>query len=326
MRSNKQNVCRCVLSCLLGIVVLIGSASAQTYPNRPIKWIVSAPAGSPIDAMARKIADTASPKLGQPIVIENKPGANGSIAAAEVARAMPDGYIFLYCIGDAVVAAVAVVPSLSYDPLRDFLPLMRVSTGAPAIIAHPSIKASNMKEFVSEAKGKSPPFAYASWGRGSFPHQIIASYAKKSEIQLLQVPYRGSPPAVQDVIAGQAALTMTAPSVAASLIADGRVKALAVMGRNRSPALPNVPTMAELGYDDFVFLTDIWTGLFAPANMRSEIVNRMRSAVLDALKDPSTIQILNSNDQIPVGNSSEEFKKELATELSIIPDLIRKLD
>ncbi|MEJ8848627.1 tripartite tricarboxylate transporter substrate binding protein [Variovorax rhizosphaerae] len=309
------------LSMALGIKPSMAQAR---YPTKPIRWLVPSPAGSPIDAIARKLSELLVTRLGQPIVIDNKPGAVGSIAAAEVARASADGYTLLFTTGDPLIGALAVLSSLPYDPRKDFAFISKVAANGPVLVAHPSVKANNLAELIAGIKaGGAMP--YGSWGPGTLPAQVMESMARQAGVKLTEVPYRGSPPALQDVLGNQIGMTFTGPNLAAPLIADGKLKALAVVGPRRSPLLPNVQTFAEAGFKGFVFTNEIWAGLVAPAKLDPVIRDQLSEAVQAAVREPSLQKYLAEAGFTAIGNSPSEFAQQYAAEVAVVPPLIREM-
>ncbi|MDM0033443.1 tripartite tricarboxylate transporter substrate binding protein [Variovorax sp. J22P271] len=310
----------------LSLALGLPPSFAQTpYPAKPMRWLVPSPAGSPIDAIARKLAEILVPRLGQPIVIDNKPGAVGSIAAAEVARASADGYTLLFTTADALIGALAVLKSLPYDPRKDFAFISKVASNGPVLVAHPSVKASNLPELIAGIKGGTVPDAYGSWGPGTLPAQVMESMARQAKVKLTEVPYRGSPPALQDLLGNQIGLTFTGPNVAAPLIADGKIKALAVVGPKRSPLLPDVQTFSEAGFKGFVFTNEIWAGLLAPAMVPSAVRDQLAQAVQAAVREPALQKYLAEAGFAALGNTPAEFAQQYAAEVAVVPPLIREM-
>lgn len=259
-----------------------------------------------------------------PIVIDNKPGASGTIGAAEVARATADGYTLLLSVGDPLVSAQATM-KIPYDPVRDFRFISKVAASGPMLIASKTVKANNLAELIVEAKGAKTSLSYGSYGPGSFPQQILETLARETGIKLTEVPYRGSPPALQDLMAGQLDLTFTSAIQAAPLISEGRIKALAVIGDQRNAVLPKIETFAEVGFSSFVFRNKVWVGLSGPAALTDTVVQEMAAAVQAAAREPAFTKFLADTGFDLIANSPAQFLQDNRAELAVIPALIRKL-
>ncbi|MGD9942462.1 MAG: Bug family tripartite tricarboxylate transporter substrate binding protein [Burkholderiaceae bacterium] len=303
-----------------------GAAAAQSrYPSKPVRWIVPFPPGSPVDSVARRLGDAVARVLGVAVVVENKPGGGGTIGAAEVARAAPDGYTLLVAIPDPLVSAMAVHKGLRYDPRKDFSFISKISANGPVLVAHPGVSADSFSALVAQAKAQGTEFSYGSWGPGSLPMQLMQSVARQAGVKFQEVTYAGSPPAMQDLLGGRIDMSLTAPHLAAGLIASGKIKALASLGSSRSPLLPTVQTFAEAGFPGFVFTNYIWIGLLGPAGMESAVRDRMAQAVQLALQGPAMRDFLGQNGFMPIGSTPAQFEQEYRTEAEVIPGLIREL-
>jgi len=264
------------------VLALCPAAQAQTWPAKPLRMVVAFAPGGPADIVARLIAQALQDKLGQQVVVDNKPGAGGNIAARLVAREAADGYTLL-----VTTSSMAVNQTLykdpGYDALRDFTPVVLVAASPNIIVAHPSELAADLKEFLRNHKGKS--VSYGSAGVGSTPH-LTADHVLRvlGGLDAVHVPYQGAAPALQATVANQVSIASVALPPAVPLVKAGRVKALAVTSLKRIEALPNVPTVAEAGFPDFEDYT--WVGLFAPARLPADIVTRLNSIVVEAVRTP----------------------------------------
>lgn len=301
-----------------------GVEAQSSYPNKAVRWIVPSPPGAPIDAIARKLGELMSARLGASIVIENRPGAGSTIGASEVARAKPDGYTLMVSVGDALISSVVTMKA-PYDPERDFTLISKIAASGPVLIANKSMQANDLTEAVQQAKATKPPLAYGSYGSGSYPQLIMESLAKQASVTFIDVPYKGSPPAMTDLLGGQLAFTFTSSSLAAPLVAQGKAKAIAVIGDKRSPLLPQVKTFAEAGYDSFVFKNKVWVGLSGPAGMPQEVAEKLAVTAQQVVHDPEFGKYLENIGFDAVGNSPSEFLKEYRAEYATIPPLIKEL-
>ena len=279
------------------------TAGAQDYPLRPIRFIVPFPAGSAPDSIARIVTQHMQQTLGQNIVIDNRPGAQSIIGAVEAARSTPDGYTLLAGSNTAMAANVSLFKKLPYDPVKDFDPVARFITSALMLVVRADFTARNLADFVAHAKARPGQLsaAYASAGM-----QVgLAELKVRAGITVVEVPYKGVPQAVTDIIAGQIAFTFADSAVAIAQAQGGKVRALAVTTKNRSTLLPDIPSMAEEipGFD-----ISVWNGLFARAGTPKAIVTRLNDAANKALTAPDVAAKLRSLGQEPSPMTAEEFR------------------
>jgi tripartite-type tricarboxylate transporter receptor subunit TctC len=257
-------------------------AAAQTYPNRPIKLVVSFPPGGAADIVARLIGQPLSARLGQPVVIDNRPGANGNIAGELVAHAPPDGYTLF--AGPSALFGINphLYGKMPFDPLRDFAPVATVQSNSLALTVNPGLAAGDFRDWIALAQRTKPPLFYASIGNGSEHHLAMELLKQRAGIDLVHVPYRGGGPASIAVMAGDVAAMFGGGSVA-TLVRSGQLRGLAVSGAKRSPALPELPAIAEFypGYE-----VTIWQGIFAPVGTPAAIIERLRAEVNAVLTQP----------------------------------------
>ena len=298
-------------------------AQSATYPTKPIRWVVPYPAGSPVDVSARRFGESFAARLGQSIIVENKPGAYGSIGAADVARAAPDGYTMMMTIQDPLIAAAATVKGLPYDPVRDFKRISILTVSAAVVVINAKHGVASPRELIELAKKSDPPLAYGSWGPGSTPALVMESIAKAAGVTFREIQYRGSPPAMQDMLGGQIAFTLTAPNVAAPLVTAGKIKAVGVLGTKRVPALPTTETFVEAGYDNYMTRYLIWIALVGPAGLPEPIIDRTLSVARAALAEPGIKSYLAESGYEVLVNTPDEFEKMFQTEYALIPKMIR---
>ncbi|MEH2477227.1 tripartite-type tricarboxylate transporter receptor subunit TctC [Nitrobacteraceae bacterium AZCC 2146] len=288
-------------------------AQAQGWPNRPIRMVVPYTPGGYTDLMARLVSEKMSTALGQPIVIENKPGANAVIGTDSVAKAAPDGYT----IG-TVIAAHAVNatlnPKLPYDTMKDLTYVSLMSVAPLLLIAHPSLPASNMKELIALAKAKPGQLNFASSGIGSAAHLTMEMLKSREGINLQHIPYKGTSGALQDTVGGQINVMFDVIGPLMSQVRSGNAKAFAVTAKERIPAAADVPTMAEQGVADFVSGT--WAGIIAPAGTPKEIVDRISAEAKKALADPELKKKLDDQGIVAVGSTPEEYRAFVAEEIT----------
>lgn len=261
--------------------------AAEPYPQRPVTLIVpTAPAGG-TDTIARIMAESLGKQLGQPFVVENKPGANGVLGVEAGARAAPDGYRLLFTYAASVVVNPGLYRKLPYDPVKDLAPIAQIGRGGNLLLVRPDFPARTLDEFVREVKAHPGKYSYCSWGAGSGGHLAMESLKKQAGLDMLHVPYKGTSPCVQDLAGKQVDAAFGDTSSTIELVKAGRVRALANSGPKRLPMLPDVPTMTEAGYP---FTTYSWYGLLAPARTPPDIIERLNAAVQKALVDPEAVR------------------------------------
>ena len=265
-------------------VALPGAASAQGYPSRPILMIVPLQAGTAVDTVARVFAAKMSESLRQPIVVENQPGAAGQIGTERIARAASDGYTIGF-VNDSILTMLPnLSKTLSYDPLRDLAPVSRVAGNAFGIAANPSFAGKTIADLVAMAKAQPGELHFASGGNGSPQHMAMEMFKAAAGIDIVHVPYKGAAQALTDVVGGQVPLMAQGLGVVGAQAKAGKLRVLAVTGRDRSPLLPDVPTMAEAGFPGFEFAT--WFAIVAPAGTPRDILERLNAEIVKAANIP----------------------------------------
>jgi tripartite-type tricarboxylate transporter receptor subunit TctC len=290
------------------------AAYAQTYPARPVRMIVPSTPGGSVDTLTRAIAVRLSESWGQQVVVDNRPGAGGIIAADLTAKAAPDGYTLIMCTVASCATNVSLHRKLPYDPVRDFAPITLAATQNLMLLVHPSVPAGSVNELVAAAKASPGKYSFASAGNGTGGHLSGELFKLLAGIELLHIPYKGVAPALVDVVSGQ--VSMTFASILSSLpqVRSGKLKALAVTGEKRSLAAPDVPTMMEAGVKAYESAT--WYGLLAPAKTPATIVQRLNTEVVAILKQPEVNDRLSREGADPVGSTPEEFARYIKSEIS----------
>ena len=286
----------------LGAMSLIASRSwAQTVP--PVRILVGAPAGGTTDTMARTLAMEMGKVLGRTVVVENRPGAGGNIAAEAVARAAPDGNTLLMSFTSHAINA-SLYPQLPFDPERDFTPLTMVSTSPALLVAHPSVPANNLRELIALARSKPGKLNFAIGALGSSVHLAGEAFKMMAGVFIVNIPYRGTAPAIQDVLAGQVEMMFANVGNAQAHIRAGKLKALGVTSPKRLPTFPDVPAIAEVlpGYE-----SSAWFGLFGPGRMAPDVARRFSDAARQAIATPEVRRRIEGEGASPVGNTPAEF-------------------
>ena len=294
-------------------LALSGTASAQNWPNKPIRWIVPYTPGGYTDLMSRLVGQKVADALGVTVVFENKPGANAIIGTDVVAKAPPDGYTF-----GTVIAAHAVNatlnPKLPYDTLKDFSYVSLMSVAPLMMAARKDLPANSVQELIALAKAKPGQLNFASSGIGAAAHLTMELFKSRTGINMVHVPYKGTAPALTDLLGGRVDVMFDTVSAFAAHVAAGTVKALAVTANERIPAAPNVPTMAEAGVADFASGT--WAGIVAPAGVPKEIIERVAGEAKKALADPAMRERLAREGYVAVGSTPQEYEKFFRDEVA----------
>ena len=309
------------LALLVFLAVVAGTAGAQ-FPTRPIHILVTIPPGGAPDIVARVVGEKISHTLGQPVVVDNKPAANGNAAAQEVARAAPDGYTLLLAADSLIVINPHVYSSMPIDTLKDLTPISSLVSNQFVLSINPKLPPKNFKEFIEYAKKANPPLAYASGGNGS-QHQLTMEMLKeRAGFDMVHVPYKGGAPATAATMSGEVAALFSGTSSAPQIKA-GRIRALAVAGGKRSPTFPDLPTIGEF-YPGFE--NSIWLGLFGPANMPEEVLTRLRTEVQKALAaEDVKSSLLGKGSLETLILSPEDFDKLIRRDYDKYGKLIQKL-
>jgi tripartite-type tricarboxylate transporter receptor subunit TctC len=311
--SDIMNMALRGLAALAIALALGGTALAQGWPNKPIRMVVPYTPGGYTDLMARLVGQKISDALGQPVIFENRPGANAIIGTDVVAKAAPDGYTF-----GTVIAAHAVNatlnPKLPYDTMKDFTYVSLMSVAPIIMIAHPALPANNMMELIALAKSKPGELNFASSGVGAAAHLTMEMFKSRTGIDMVHVPYKGTAGALQDTVGGRINVMFDVIGPLMPQVKAGNVKALVVTAKDRVPAAPGVPTMAEQGVPDFVSGT--WAGIIAPAGTPKEIVDRVAAEAKKALADPAMQAKLAEQGIVAVGNTPDEFRAFVAEEIA----------
>jgi tripartite-type tricarboxylate transporter receptor subunit TctC len=312
---------RCSLFAAL-LLSAIGAAHAQSWPQRPVKVVVPFAAGGNIDVMGRLAASRLSETLGQQFVVENRVGGNGIIAADTVAHAAPDGYTLLWA-PTSVVAIFPAITKVAYDPVKDFVPISLFSISPQVLIVNPKIPATTVPEFVAYAKSQKEKLVYAGGGGpGSSSNLIMAIFLKRAGLDMMNVSYRGTAPALTDVIAGHIPTMFIPISEALPQARAGSIRMLAVSSATRSREAPDVPTVAEQGYPGFHMVS--WTGLMAPTGTPQEIIDRLSAEFGRALKDPSFVEHMQQAGAEPAANASPaEFSAFIAKEITLWGEAVK---
>jgi tripartite-type tricarboxylate transporter receptor subunit TctC len=306
----------------LALASFAALAHAQAWPSKPIKWIVPFAPGGTTDILARTVAEKLAPVLGQPVVIENKPGAGGGVGAEFTAKAAPDGYTIMGGTISTHAINASLYNKLPYDPVKDFVAITLIARVPNMLVVNPAIPASNVKELIALLKANPGKYSFASSGNGTSQHLSGELFKSMAGVEMQHIPYKGSPPALQDVMGGQVTMTFDNITTAWPLAKAGKLRALAVTTATRSAIAPDVPTLAESGLPGFE--VGSWQGVFAPAGTPPEIVKRLNVEIVKILNLPDVKEKLTGLGAEPVGNSSEEFSAMVKAEVVKWADVVKK--
>jgi len=293
------------------LALLASTAWSQSYPVRPVRIIAPFSPGGGTDFIARLIAQKLSDRLGQQVLVENKPGAGGNLGAEYAVKSPPDGYTLLLVAG-----SYTVNPSLyklSFDPVADIAPIIQLSQGPFVVAVHPSVPAKSLQELIAYARKQPGKLSYASSGSGSITHLAEALFMDMAKIDMVHIPYKGTGPALNDTIAGNTQVIWGSVATAVQFIKSGRLRGLAVTTAQRNPALPDLPTVAEAGVPGYEVV--LWHGLIAPKGVPRPVVERLNREANDALKSKDVAELLAADGVAPAGGTSEKFQEVIRKDI-----------
>jgi len=309
------------IAAFVALCLAAGAAVAQNYPSKPVRIIVPFSPGGVGDNSARGVSDRLAAQLGQQVIIENRPGASGNIGTQAVAQSAPDGYTLLLAFDGTMVINPHVFPKIPFDTVKDFAPVTKLGDAVLILVAHPSLPAKNLAEFIKLAKGSSRPYPYGTSGTGGTPHLAGELLKERTGIPLEHVPYKGGGQAIIDVVGGQIPLVYTAIATAQQYVKGGRLVGLGVSSAKRSSALPEVPTFIESGLPGFEVTS--WVGILAPAKTPRPIVDRLQKELAAALQMPEVRERYAALGIDPVGNSPEQFGEQIRADLARWEKVVR---
>jgi tripartite-type tricarboxylate transporter receptor subunit TctC len=310
---------KATLALFLGLTVA-SAALAQTYPARPIRLVVPYPAGGPTDFVGRLVGQKLSTFVGQQVVVDNRPGAGTIIGSELIARAAPDGYSLLFGTGGGTFLAPLILPKVPYDPLKDFAPVAMLVQSPQVLVVHPSVAANNVRELVALAKAKPGALNFASVGTGTSPHLGGELLKSLTATNIVHVPYKGTAPAMTDLIAGQVHLMFSSMPTVLAHVKAGRLRLIGTGGTKRSAVIPDTPVIAET-VPGFELVT--WYGVFAPARTPAAIVKRLNVEIEKVLKDADVREKLESQGLEPTIMSPDELKRYTEQDVSRWAKLIK---
>lgn len=319
------------MSFLRGLAFLAALASqlflplvqAQTFPSHPVKIVVPYPAGAGIDIVARMIAPKLSERLGQPVVVENRAGAGALVGTQFVARAEPDGYTLLLADAGPLAINPSVNPQLPYNPQKDFAPVVFLATLPTVLVAHPSLEVSTLRELLEAARKRPGGINYASAGNGTSTHLAMELLKSQAGVSMVHIPYAGTAPAIAGVLTGDPALLFANLLSSGALVSQGKLRALAIANAKRSPAAPNLPTLAEAGLPGFQLQS--WFGIVAPAATPKPVVDRLNAELRKVLELPEVRDRLMTQGGMEAGGGSPgEFAALIAKDIATYERIVKQ--
>ncbi len=299
--------------CCLIAALIAAPAGAQSYPTKPIRMIVGSAPGGPIDFSARLVAQKITETLGQPVVVDNRTGAGGTIGTDYVAKSAPDGYTLLMASAATLCIVPHIYPKIPYDTLKDFAPISTATAVSYSLVVHPSLAVKSPQEFIALARAKPGHLRYGSAGNGTVTHLGVELLKSMAGLDLVHIPYKGAGPALIDLLGGQLDFMLDSVLTSTPHVKAGKLRALATTGLKRSTVLPDIPTMAETVLPGFEINT--WFGLVAPAKTPREIIAKLNQAVVKGLLNAEMRERLLAQGIEPVGNSPAEFTQLMREEL-----------
>jgi tripartite-type tricarboxylate transporter receptor subunit TctC len=298
-------------------------AWAQAYPSKPVRLVVGFAPGGAADFVARAFQDPLGRALGQPVVVENRPGAGSSIAAEHVAKAAPDGYTLLIASPSSILVNPVISPKAGFQPLKDLAPIGKVSSSPLILAVNPGTGIGSVKELIEHAKKNPGKLNYATSGNGSAPHMAAVLFLRLAQVDMVHVPFKGGAPAVQSVLAGDTQLAFATPPSVLPLVQANRLRGLAITSKSATPLIPGVPGMAEAGLPDYEI--GFWYGFFVPAGTPAEVVKKLFDATSQVLKNPQTATILaREGTETASSASPEDFGRFLVEDAKLWARLVKE--
>ncbi|MET0682213.1 MAG: tripartite tricarboxylate transporter substrate binding protein [Casimicrobiaceae bacterium] len=306
----------------IALASLATLAQAQAWPSKPIKWVVPFAPGGTTDILARTVGEKLALALGQPVIIENKPGAGGSVGAEYTAKAAPDGYTIMGGTISTHAINASLYKDLPYDPVKDFVAITLIARVPNMLVVNTAVPAKDVKELIALLNANPNKYSFASSGNGTSQHLSGELFKSMSGTEMQHIPYKGSPPALQDVMGGQVTMTFDNITTAWTLAKAGKLRALAVTTAKRSSIAPDVPTLAEAGLSGFE--VGSWQGVFAPAGTPPAIAKRLNAEIVKALNLPEVREKLSGLGAEIVADSPEEFSALVKAEVAKWADVVKK--
>ena len=309
--------------CLLAAPAAMGQAGRGEYPSQPIRLIVPLSPGGLVDTFGRAVAQHLSRSLGQPVIVENRPGASQAIAADALAKSAPDGYTLLMATQSGIISTTVLRKTLPYDPLRDFATISLLFESPLYLVVHPSVPAKSVAELIALAKAQPGKLAFATIGNGTAPHIGAAMFMKLTGVELLHVPYKGSASAIADLLSGQVQLMFEGGVSSLPHVRSGKLRGLATTAAQRTEAMPAMPTVSEAGVPGYELNT--WFGLMTRAGVPRAIIDRLNREMRDMVKLPATHEKFKASGIQLISSTPEEFTQRIRSELPVWSKTLRDI-
>lgn len=314
MMNHNLNRCIAWLGLSISALAIFSTpAASQTYPTRPIRLVVPQAPGSSTDIVSRILGEALGARMGQQVVVDDRPGAGGTIAASIVAKASPDGYTLMMSNSAVLAINIGLYRNLPYHPVDDFVPISLVASGPYVLLAHPSLPVKSVKELIALARSKPQELTFASGGNGTGTHLSGEMLKQMTGIKMLHVPYKGTPPGLTDLVAGQVSIMFAGVPPALPHLKSKRLRALAVTGAKRSSIVPEIPTMAEAGVSGYV--VDLWLGIIAPAGTPPAIIKKLNLEIVDKVRMPEIREKLAGMGMDAISTTPEAFGDFVQSEI-----------
>lgn len=317
---NAKRLARLAVAAFAAATLQIGSGWAQTYPQQPIRFVVPFSSGGGTDVVARIYADELTKSLGQPVLVDNRPGAEGIVGTSAAAAAAPDGYTILLVLQATMALNPSLYKATNYDPAKDFTPIARISEAPYVVVVHPSLGVKSLDELAKKAKAEPSKINYASGASAAFLASELLQ--KTMDVKFSHIPYKGSGPAITDLLSGRVGLMLSSPVSVLPHIKSGKLVPLAVTGLQRSPSLPEIPTVAELGYPGFDVVG--WYGVSAPRGTPAPIAAKLAEAFAAAAGKPEVRASLERAGVDPASSTPQQFSNYIGSELERWTGLIKE--
>lgn len=311
------------IAAALGALAWSAAVLAQNFPSKPITLVVPYPAGGGTDVVARALAEEMGKRLGQPVIVDNKPGAGGILGTMAVVKAPADGHTILISLVQSALTNQFLFRKLPYDTRRDLAFVSEVATAPLVLAVNASVPARNLTEFRAWAAKNKGKVSYGSWGPGSFPHLAGSLLSSQGDLDMTHVAYKGEAPMVQDLVGGQISFAIASPMTLKPFIDDGRLRPIAVTGNAHSSVLPQVPTFAESGEKDPAYSLLGWMGVLVPKGTPAPVVSRLEKEVRDAVASTALRARFQALGLLHIGSSSEKFQKDFEADLPVWEKLVK---
>lgn len=318
---TRRRLMRDTLAIAAAGLPLMGRAQAD-WPARPIRILIGTPPGDSSDASARQIAQRLAAILGQPVFVDNKPGAHGFIVGDLAKSAPKDGYTLMLSSGGQMAINPSLYKKMPYDPVKDFVPVAQINNGFLYLAVNNSLPVRDLKEFIAYVKARPGKLSYGSGGNGTTQHLTMELLKTRADLQIAHIPYRGSPLVLQDLLGGQIACAFDAGASILPQARQGKVRLLGITSPTRVPSTPDLPTFQEQGMAGFE--ARVWSGLFAPAGTPPQVVQRLNAAMDQMLRDEEFVEFIRKSGGEPAGGSSEAFGRFLSSEIARWAPVVRE--